>query len=459
MVKVWLEVYGCSSSVSDGEIIAGIIASKGYELASNFDEADASIIVTCVVKDATANRMVERIKRLSSKPLVVAGCMAKAEPDRIRRLNSKAGIVGPNVIDKIDLALASVLSAHTITPTTNVTPTPPILLDGSIQKVGLPKVRVNPVISIVQIGSGCLSECTFCETRIAKGRLMSYRIGDIVRQVREDIKQGCKEVWLTSTDNGAYGRDIGTNLAELIKAVCSIDAEFMIRVGMMNPQYLPSMLDDLIEAYRDDKIFKFIHIPVQSGSDRVLRLMRRGHRASTFIDMVKRFRKELNQCTIATDMIVGFPSESEEDFDASIDLLLEVEPDVVNVSKYSARPGTKASMMMEQLSRHVINERSRIMHDVVSRVCYSRNLAWKGWEGPVLVDELGDAGIQGRNFAYKPIYLNVENGSRRIVDVDHNNEYNSFNSDLRDARRLLGSWIRVRIDRVTTHSLVGSIIG
>ncbi|SPC34339.1 putative threonylcarbamoyladenosine tRNA methylthiotransferase [Candidatus Nitrosocaldus cavascurensis] len=447
MVKVWLEVYGCSSSLSDGEIIAGIIAGKGYELASNFDEADASIIVTCVVKDATANRMVERIKRLSSKPLVVAGCMAKAEPNRIRRFSPRASIVGPNAIDRVDTALASALDGKGI-----------ILLDGSVQKVGLPKIRVNPVISMVQIGSGCLSECTFCETRIAKGRLTSYRIGDIVRQVREDVEQGCREVWLTSTDNGAYGRDIGTNLAELIKAVCSIDAEFMIRVGMMNPQYLPSMLDDLIEAYRDDKVFKFIHIPVQSGSDRVLRLMRRGHRASTFIDMVKRFRRELKLCTIATDIIVGFPSESEEDFNASIDLLLEVEPDVVNVSKYSARPGTEASRM-EQLSKQVINERSRVMHDVVSRVCYSRNLAWKGWEGAVLVDELTDTGgVQGRNFAYKPIYL-IKKG---IVDNNYDSYskgHNSFNNDgVNNAMRLLGSWVRVRIDRVTTHSLLGSII-
>ncbi|MFN4336797.1 MAG: tRNA (N(6)-L-threonylcarbamoyladenosine(37)-C(2))-methylthiotransferase [Candidatus Nitrosocaldus sp.] len=446
MVKVWLEVYGCSSSISDGEIIAGTLADNGYELAGSFEEADASIIVTCVVKDATANRMVERIKHLSSKPLVVAGCMAKAEPERIKRLNPKASILAPNAIDKVGDALASTLNGRGIA----------ILSDSIRSKVGLPKVRVNPVISIVQIGSGCLSECTFCETRIAKGRLTSYRIGDIVRQVREDLEQGCKEVWLTSTDNGAYGRDIGTNLAELIKAVCSIDAEFMVRVGMMNPQYIPSMLDDLIEAYRDDKVFKFLHIPVQSGSDRVLRLMRRGHRASTFIDVAKRFRRELKNCTIATDIIVGFPGESEEDFDASIDLLLEVEPDVVNVSKYSARPNTEASGM-EQLSRQVVNERSRVMHSVVSKVCYSRNMLWKGWEGTVLIDELADGGLQGRNFAYKPIYLNI--GSiENIINYNYGSKQRTSNTTEMGMRSLLGVWSRVRIERVTTHSLVGSMI-
>lgn len=447
MVKVWLEVYGCSSSMSDGEMIAGAIVGKGHELAGSFEEADASIIVTCVVKDATANRMVERIKRLSSKPLVVAGCMAKAEPDRVRRLNPRAGMVAPNAIDRVNDVLTYALDGRGIA-----------LLDDSIeQKVGLPRVRANPVISIVQIGTGCLSECTFCETRIAKGRLTSYRIGDVVRQVREDLEQGCKEVWLTSTDNGAYGRDIGTNLAELIKAVCTIDSEFMIRVGMMNPQYLSSMLDDLIEAYRDEKVFKFLHIPVQSGSDRILRRMRRGHRASTFIDVARRFRRELKHCTIATDMIVGFPGESEEDFNASIDLLLEVEPDVVNVSKYSARPNTEASRM-EQLSREVVNERSRVMHSIVSKVCHSRNLSWKGWEGKVLLDELTDDGLQGRNFAYKPIYLSFES-MKKIIDDNHNDEQKTLNSNGSYMKGLLGSWARVRIERVTTHSLVGSMTG
>ncbi|MCS6768268.1 MAG: tRNA (N(6)-L-threonylcarbamoyladenosine(37)-C(2))-methylthiotransferase [Candidatus Nitrosocaldus sp.] len=438
MAKVWLEVYGCSSSVSDGEIIAGELVSSGHQLAGSFEEADASVIVTCVVKDATANRMVERIRHLSGKPLVVAGCMAKAEADRIRRLNPRAGILAPSAVDRVGDVLASALNGM-----------PLAILDGSNPKVGLPRVRVNPVISIVQIGTGCLSECTFCETRLAKGRLVSYRIGDVVRQVREDVAQGCREVWLTSTDNGAYGRDIGSNLAELIRAVCSIDAEFMVRVGMMNPQYIPSMLDDLIEAYRDEKVFKFVHMPVQSGSDVVLRLMRRGHRASTFIDAVKRFRRELKEgCTIATDVIVGFPGESEEDFNSTVDMLLEVEPDVVNVSRYSARPGTEASRM-EQLSRQVINERSRIMHDVVSRICHARNMQWKGWEGRVLVDELVDGGVQGRNYAYKPIYIHLRGGDEGAVAP----------ADVGSARGLLGSWTRVMVERVTTHSLVGRIVG
>jgi threonylcarbamoyladenosine tRNA methylthiotransferase CDKAL1 len=429
MAKVWVEVYGCSASVSDGEIIKGMLVNQGYKLAESFDDADASIIVTCIVKDATANRMVNRIRSLSSKPLVVAGCMAKAEPKRVERLNSKASIVAPNAIDKICTAVDSAINGNRYIA----------LDDSNINKVNLPRVRVNPVISIVQIATGCLSDCTFCETKLAKGRLRSYKINDIVRQVSDDVKQGCKEVWLTSTDNGAYGFDIHTNIAELLKHVCSIDSDFMVRVGMMNPQYLQFIIDDLIEAYRDDKVFKFLHIPVQSGSNRVLRAMRRGHSVERFIDIVKRFRKELGYCTIATDVIVGFPTESYDDFKATIDLIKEVEPDVVNLSKYSARPNTYASRL-KQLSKDVINERSAIMHDVVREVCYKRSMLWKGWEGYILVDEYASNGMQGRNYAYKPIYLHCNN--------NNNDDDNSI---------ILGSKVKVRVIDVTTHSLIAKV--
>lgn len=421
MVKIWVEVYGCSASVSDGEIIKGILLRDGYELADSFDDADASVIVTCVVKDATANRMVNRIKALSSKPLIVAGCMAKAESKRVERLNPKASMIAPNTVDKVSIAVDHAINGRRY-----------IALEGSIDKVNLPKIRVNPIISIVQIATGCLSDCTFCETKVAKGRLKSYSINDIIRQVSDDVKHGCKEVWLTSTDNGAYGMDINTNIATLLKHVCSIDSNFMVRVGMMNPQYLQFIIDDLIEAYRDEKIFKFLHIPVQNGSNRVLKAMRRGHNVERFIDIVKRFRRELGYCTIATDIIVGFPTESSDDFKATVDLIREVEPDVVNLSRYSARPNTHASKM-EQLNKDVVNERSAIMHGVIKDVCFKRSMLWKGWEGYILVDEYAKNGMQGRNYAYKPIYLHRD-------DIT------------------LGSTPRVRVVGVTTHSLVAEVL-
>ena len=152
------------------------------------------------------------------------------------------------------------------------------LQNSEIEKINYPKIRINPVISIIEIASGCLSECSFCQTKLAKGGLQSYRIGNIINQINQDLKTGTHEIWLTSTDNGCYGRDIGTNLAELLKKCVEIEKEdFKIRVGMMNPMYLKDMINDLVDIYsKSNKIFKFIHIPVQSGSEKVLRKNEKG---------------------------------------------------------------------------------------------------------------------------------------------------------------------------------------
>jgi len=422
MAKVWIESYGCSASMADSEMIAGLLKSNGHQLVSDVNSADVNLIVTCAVKDATANRMVYRIKDLTrtGKPLVVAGCLAKAEPDRIERLNPKASMLGPHAIDRVvEVVNAAFNGIRSVT-----------LMDSTTPKVNLPRLKLNPVVSITEIASGCLSECTFCETKLAKGRLRSYRIGDIVRQVKQDIKQGCKEVWLTSTDNGPYGRDLECNLADLINEVCSIEGEFMIRVGMMNPMYVPFMLEDLIEAYRNAKVFKFLHIPVQSGSDRVLRLMKRRHKASVFVDIAKRFRDEFKHFTIATDIIVGFPEEDEVDFEQTMNLLKEVEPDIINISRYSARPGTEAALM-EKVDVKVVKERSKALHQLANAIGYRRNRAWVDWRGEVLIDEIRDDGMQGRNFAYKPVFL-----KEKVP---------------------LGSTANVKINSVFNHSLLGKI--
>ena len=260
MAKVWIESYGCSASMADSEMIAGLLKSNGHELVSDVNHADVNLIVTCTVKDATANMMVYRIKDLTKtgKPLVVAGCLAKAEPDRIEKLSPMASMLGPHAIDRSVEVVNTALNGGRAV----------VLMDSAKPKVNLPRLRLNPVVSIVEIASGCLSECTFCETKLAKGRLRSYRIGDIVRQVREDIRQGCREVWLTSTDNGPYGRDMKCNLADLINEVSAVEGDFMVRVGMMNPMHIPFMLEDLIQAYRSEKVFKFLHMPAQSGSDK-----------------------------------------------------------------------------------------------------------------------------------------------------------------------------------------------
>jgi hypothetical protein len=280
--KVWIEAYGCSASIADSEMIAGMLKHAGYEIASSRKEGSLNLIVTCSVKDTTEHKMVHRIKQLgkTGKPLVVAGCLPKADRAKVESLSPQASLMGPHSIDSAAEVVGSALAGSRLV----------MLADSSQDKVNLPRMRINPVVGIVEIASGCMSECTFCQTKNAKGWLHSYRIGDIVKQVRQDVAEGCKEVWLTSTDSGCYGRDMGSDLAELLRSCCEVEGDFKIRVGMMNPQYMPEMLGRLAGAFEHEKMFRFAHMPVQSGSNAILRKMKRGHTARVFADAVKALR-------------------------------------------------------------------------------------------------------------------------------------------------------------------------
>ncbi len=408
MAKIWVEAYGCSASFADSEMISGLLVNGGHTLADSSSESDLNLVVTCSVKDVTANKMIHRIKSLKSKPLVVAGCLPKAERTTVEKLTQEASLLGPNSLGKTLDVINSTLKGNRVVA----------LDDIDVSKVGLPKVRLNPAIGIVEISNGCMSECTFCQTKLSKGDLTSYRIGDIVRQVKSEIDDGCKEVWLTSTDNGCYGFDIGADLPLLINSVCEIAKDFKVRVGMMNPMYMPRIRDGLLTSFEDDKVFKFLHVPVQSGSDRVLNEMKRGHTSETFRDIITKFRTKFPKFTVSTDIIVGFPTETEDDFQKTVELLEGTEPDIVNLSRYSRRPGTDAAEW-DQIEVSEVKRRSKILSDLIERISLKNNQDWIGWNGDVLFDERTDRAIKGRNFAYKPIFVkeSVEIGEKHSVEI------------------------------------------
>ena len=421
MAKIWVEAYGCSASFSDSEMISGLIVNGGHTLAENSQDSDLNLIVTCSVKDATANKMIHRIKESSSKPLVVAGCLPKAEQKTVEKFAKNASLLGPNSIGKTLQVIKSTLDGKKMIE----------LQDSDLTKIGLPKIRLNPAIGIVEIASGCMSECTFCQTKLAKGDLQSYRVGDIVRQVNTELSDGCNEIWLTSTDNGCYGLDIDSDLPELLNTVSEIPHKFFIRVGMMNPMYMPRIRDGLLKSFESTKVFKFLHIPVQSGSDKVLNDMKRGHTVQTFRDVTDHFRDKFEKFTISTDVIVGFPTETESDFEQTLELLQETKPDIVNLSRYSRRPGTDAAEM-KQIDVSEIKRRSKIIYELISKISKENNRKWIGWKGHVIFDEEYDNQVRGRNFAYKPIFVN------KLPKI--------------------GQISTVKITDATTHSLIGKIL-
>ena len=396
--KVYIETYGCSASFSDSEICAGQLSQAGYSIVDNPKDSDVNVIVTCTVKTATANRMSHRIKKLSenNSALVVAGCMPKTQAKEIKKLNPNASLMGPDSIDQITDIVNSTLNG-----------TPLIQLGKSTKpKILLPKIRINPVVDIVEIGTGCLSSCTFCQVKIAKGTLISYPPDAIVEQIQQSTDSGCREIWLTSTDNGCYGMDMSMDLADLLTSIVNIQNNFLVRVGMMNPMHTKKKFHKLFNIFSHDKIYKFLHIPVQSGNNRVLKSMLRGHSREDYILMCSSFREKFPLSSIATDIIVGYPTESDEEFRDTVELIKSTQPDVVNLSKYGARPGTKA-IEMEQVPNSTINARSKSLTSIIKEISLERNKKWLDWTGNCLVNENGkiDGTMIGRNFAYRPIVL------------------------------------------------------
>ena len=420
MTKIFIETYGCAANKSDSEIMAGLLTQNGFEIAISIENSDVVILNTCIVKQASSHRMERRIIEIhnSGKPLIVAGCMAKAEPERIEKLAPKASIITPDAIDKIVDIVKKTLDGEKV-----------VVDSEKKEKVLLPRIPFNKIISIVQISSGCLSACTFCETRIAKGILKSYRPSSIIERIKEDLKNGFKEFWITSQDNGCYGFDIGTNLAELLNAIVKIEGNFFVRVGMMNPAHLirrKDLLENLIEVFKNEKIFKFIHLSIQSGSNKVLKDMNRGHTVEDFLEVVDAFRREIPEITIETDIIVGYPTETEEDFEKTVDLLKTLNPDVVNISRFFPRPKTPAEKL-KQLPMKIVNDRSRKIHELVREISLEKNKKYLQKIVDIFVDEVGKGkSYIGRTINYRPVVIESENDilgkviNVEIIDVKSN---------------------------------------
>ncbi|MBI2542627.1 MAG: tRNA (N(6)-L-threonylcarbamoyladenosine(37)-C(2))-methylthiotransferase [Candidatus Aenigmarchaeota archaeon] len=426
MVKVYGEFYGCSANKADYEIMIGLLKDAGMEIVDSPKNSDINLITTCAVKTPTVNRMIFRSNELTkfNKPLIVAGCLSKIEKERqlIEKINPKASFVGPDSITKIVDVAHATLNGEKVLSLERVYE----------EKVGLPHLKTNPIVDIVEINSGCLSSCTFCATKLARGNLYSYRPHSIREQIKQSIKEGVKEIWLTSQDSSAYGRDIGTNLPELLDSIIRIDGNFFVRVGMMNPLHFKKVeIKDLINAYKNEKVFKFLHLCVQSGSNKVLKIMKRGYTVEEFVYYVERFREEIPELTLMTDIITGHPGEDEEDHEQTVELIKEIKPDLTVLSKFGARPGTQAAKM-GQTPQKVVNERSKELSKIIRHVSYERNKRWLRWEGKVLIDEKVEGAVVGRNYAYKPIVIKENLG--------------------------LGSTVNVKISKVTRYALTGKLV-
>jgi len=396
MVKVFVKTYGCAANQARGEKLAGTLANAGYELCELAD-ADVIILNTCSLKTPTENTMFRFIRENATRKIIVAGCFPLSFPDDERLKNSS--LVGTYNFDKISAAIEKTLKGEKVR-----------LLDRVKTFLACEPKRKNKLIAKIEIGTGCLGNCAYCAGKLAHGALKSKPIEAILEEVRSAVASSCKEIWLFSQDNGCYGFDMGTNIVELLQKIVVIEGEFFVRVGMMNPEWVLRSLPELIEVYRHPKVYKFLHVPVQSGDDGILKAMFRRYNVDEFRRVVEAFRKSIPNTTLATDVIVGLPGETAESFKNTLNLIEEIQPEVLNISRYWERENTAAARMTHMHHKHS-KELSRKLDKFYNELAVKISKKWVGKTVSVLFTGLGSKKNQyrGRNIFYKPILVNSEN--------------------------------------------------
>ncbi|MFY1643332.1 tRNA (N(6)-L-threonylcarbamoyladenosine(37)-C(2))-methylthiotransferase, partial [Methanoculleus bourgensis] len=330
--KVYIESYGCTYNHADARRLEAILEGLGCRLTGP-DEADAVIINTCTVIGATERKMLRRLAAFADRDLYVTGCMPLVQRELIN----------------------SVCTAHVIHPDE---------IHERASGVGSPGAGA---IGVVQVASGCVGRCSYCITRLARGRLKSAPPEEILDAVRGLVASGAFEIQLTGQDVAAWGLDRGESLPDLLQAITEIPGRFAVRLGMMHPAPVLRILDPLIDAYASEKMFRFLHLPVQSGSDAVLERMQRGYRAADVIRIVDAFRERYPNMMISSDFITGFPGETDEEFRQTLDLLRRAAFVKVNITRYSRRPGTPAAALKD-LPERIRKDRSRALLAEANRI-------------------------------------------------------------------------------------------
>ncbi len=410
-MKVYIETYGCALNKADTNIIKTLLIEKEIDIADNPREADIIILNTCVVRYDTEVRMVKRLEELSKtgKKIIVSGCMARALPMKIRSVNPKAVLLPPQSIHRIYEAI-NAPDGHIFFDEIKMYPVMPRIVDG--------------VRATIPVAEGCLDECSFCIVKIARPHLKSIPIERAVKAVRDVISMGAIEIEITAQDLSVYGCDLygGYALPKLLESILGIENDdFVIRIGQLNPRHLANYLDEFISILRDPRIYKHVHIPVQSGSNRVLEAMNRKYGVELFLEIVSELRKKIEGIQIATDIIVGHPGEDEEAFMDSVRLIAENYIDRVHIARFSPRPLTRSSLM-KQIPDPIKKSRSSYIEKIYEAVAYEVNKEYIGSTSKVWITEVDSKKnlAIGRLFNYRPVVLDRGAdvvGRRAIIEI------------------------------------------
>ncbi|AAY80324.1 tRNA (N(6)-L-threonylcarbamoyladenosine(37)-C(2))-methylthiotransferase [Sulfolobus acidocaldarius] len=413
-MRVYIETYGCALNKGDSYIMMTLLRDKGHEIVDNIQDAEILVINTCAVRLETEERMKQRIKELkkyNDKRLVVAGCLASAEPAVVVSLAPEASVIGPQSVQKIVDVVENSKQRQVYLNEDKPLITPKVF-DGKI--------------AILPIADGCAGDCNFCITKLARRKLRSYPPHLIVESVRDAVRKGAVEIELSGQDTAAYGLDLGQiKLSDLVRKVTEVEGDFMIRIGMMTPEQAMRDIDGIIEVLRETKVYKFIHLPVQSGDDNVLKLMNRKYTVDEYKDLVKEIRKKVPIVNITTDIIIGHPGEDENAFRNTLELMRDIKFERIHLAMYSIRPNTR-SASMKQVPDPVKKERIQIANKLYEELAYEIHSDYLNSIASVITTEYGRKGsVIGRTLNYIPVVIrqNVELGKRINVRINEASFY------------------------------------
>ena len=377
-MKIYFESYGCTLNRAEAGLYVNRMLEQDNELVSRPDEADLSIIGTCVVIKHTEDRMMKRIQELSAHSKVrVTGCLPPVSGGTLESENIE--VIKPREIRSF--------------------------YQGYLDDV---EIREPSVFEGIPINQGCTGSCNYCISHMARGKLLSRPVQKIVSQAMMQIERGIMEVRISSLDTAAYGRDLGIRLPELVDAITGIQGDFRLRIGMMEPRNTTDIMDHLMNSMGSEKVFKFLHVPVQSGDDRILDLMNREYHAHEFRHISDTFRRNFPDSTLSTDIITGYHDEDENSHELTMKLLQEVRPEIVNITRFSPRPYTP-DFGSAVPSSNTVKRRARELTDLHREIIQERLASLHGRVEKAMVTEKGRNGtVVARDEAYRPVVIKGE---------------------------------------------------
>ena len=427
----WVTTFGCQMNAHDSERIKGMLEELGLGEATRPDQADVIVFNTCTIREKPDTKLAAYLGDAGARKrehpetvIAVGGCYAEAQRERIFSLYPQVDVAfGPGTITH----LAEWLGAGGMGVDRGRWGTG----DERTFAATLPMHRERRFQAWVQISMGCNSVCSYCIVPAVRGREVSRRPGEVLAEIERLARAGVREVTLLGQNVNSYGRDLGTDFAQLLRAVDAVEGIDRIRFTSPHPK---DFRRPVIEAMAEcDAVCEHAHLPLQSGSSRVLKAMRRTYSRSRYLQLVEEMRAAVPDLALTTDLIVGFPGETEEDFCETLAAVEEVGFDGAFTFVYSPRAGTEAAVMPEQVPDEVKRDRIERLVEVVQRVASERNTTRVGRSEEVLVEGVSrtDPGLlRGR--------------TRRNTTVNFTGEAQP------------GDLVDVRIERATSTTLAGA---